>query len=63
MTTTSNAHPLTPSLPSTSRVSLVPVRASQAVLDGGWWPRSADPVAELPGLVLVLGERYGRTAA
>ncbi|WP_433476440.1 DUF5994 family protein [Spirillospora sp. CA-142024] len=23
-------------------------------LDGGWWPRSADPVAELPGLVLAL---------
>jgi hypothetical protein len=37
----------------------VPARASQAVLDGGWWPRSADPVAELPGLVLALSERYG----
>lgn len=23
-------------------------------LDGGWWPRSADPVAELPGLILAL---------
>jgi hypothetical protein len=40
-------------------VKLVPVRASRAVLDGGWWPRSADPIAELPGLVLVLSERYG----
>jgi hypothetical protein len=38
---------------------LVPVRASRAVLDGGWWPRSADPVAELPGLVMELSERYG----
>jgi hypothetical protein len=40
-------------------VCLVPVRASRAVLDGGWWPRSADPVAELPGLVMELSERYG----
>jgi hypothetical protein len=24
------------------------------LLDGGWWPRSTDPVAELPGLVLAL---------
>jgi hypothetical protein len=23
-------------------------------LDGGWWPRSTDPVTELPGLVLAL---------
>jgi hypothetical protein len=23
-------------------------------LDGGWWPRSADPAAELPGLILAL---------
>jgi hypothetical protein len=24
------------------------------LLDGGWWPRSPDPVAELPGLILAL---------
>ncbi|GGR64681.1 hypothetical protein GCM10010169_04660 [Micromonospora fulviviridis] len=30
------------------------------VLDGGWWPRSWDPVAELPGLILALTERHGR---
>jgi Family of unknown function (DUF5994) len=48
-----------PSPPSTPRVCLVPTRAGQAVLDGGWWPRSSDPVAELPGLVVALSDRYG----
>jgi hypothetical protein len=49
-----------PSATSTPRVCLVEVRSGRAVLDGGWWPRSADPAAELPGLVLALGERYGQ---
>jgi hypothetical protein len=30
------------------------------VLDGGWWPRSWDAEAELPGLAQALSERYGR---
>jgi hypothetical protein len=30
------------------------------VLDGAWWPRSWDPAAELPGLVVALAARYGR---
>jgi len=61
MTTTAvqRATIVPPSPPSTPRVCLVPARAGQAVLDGGWWPRSSDPVAELPGLVLALGDRYG----
>jgi hypothetical protein len=64
MTITSNPHHVTTAPPTLSpssppRVCLVPVRASRAVLDGGWWPRSADPVAELPGLCLVLSQRYG----
>ncbi|GAA0711616.1 hypothetical protein GCM10010199_09190 [Dactylosporangium roseum] len=29
------------------------------MLDGGWWPRSADALAELPGLVLTLAARFG----
>jgi hypothetical protein len=29
------------------------------MLDGGWWPRSNDPVAELPGLVLAIDKRRG----
>jgi hypothetical protein len=48
-----------PSPPSTPRVCLVPTRANQAVLDGGWWPRSSDPITELPGLVLALSDRFG----
>src|SRR5439155_15044393 len=48
-----------PTPPSRPRLVLTPTRASQAVLDGGWWPRSWDPVAELPGLVLALTARYG----
>ncbi|MBB4772043.1 DUF5994 family protein [Actinomadura livida] len=31
--------------------------AGRAVLDGGWWPRSANPALELPGLVLALQAR------
>jgi hypothetical protein len=26
----------------------------RTLLDGGWWPRSTDPVAELPGLILAI---------
>jgi hypothetical protein len=48
-----------PTPPSRPRLVLTPARAGQTVLDGGWWPRSSDPVAELPGLVLALAARYG----
>jgi hypothetical protein len=43
--------------PSTARLLLrqrPPPLAPRMPLDGGWWPRSADPVAELPGLILAL---------
>jgi hypothetical protein len=47
-----------------ARVCLVPARADRAVLDGGWWPRSTDPVAELgwfasldPALAVAVTER------
>jgi hypothetical protein len=57
---TSTAPPHAPTAPlSTSRVCLVAARAGQAVLDGGWWPRSSDPVVELPGLIRALSDRYG----
>ncbi|XRQ10690.1 DUF5994 family protein, partial [Actinomadura welshii] len=43
--------------PSTPRLLLrlaAPPGSARAALDGAWWPRSADPVAELPGLILAL---------
>ncbi len=48
-----------PSAPTAPRLVLATNRA-RSVLDGAWWPRSWDPVAELPGLVLALAERHGR---
>jgi hypothetical protein len=49
-----------PSSPPTgTRLVRAPARVGRAVLDGGWWPRSWDPAAEIPGLVLALGDRYG----
>lgn len=50
----------TTNVTSTPRLVLAPVRAGRAVLDGGWWPRSRDAVAELPDLVVALSARYGR---
>lgn len=60
LTTAQRATVVPSSPPSEPRLLLAPTRAGQAVLDGGWWPRSWDPVAELPGLVLALAARYGR---
>jgi hypothetical protein len=36
--------------PAALRLRLQPDRSGRGPLDGGWWPRSADPAAELPGL-------------
>lgn len=59
LTTAQRATIVAPTPPSTPRLVLGRVRVGRAVLDGGWWPRSWDPVAELPGLVLALSARYG----
>jgi hypothetical protein len=59
LTTAERATIVAPTPPAPPRLVLAPVRAGQAVLDGGWWPRSWDPVAELPGLVLALSAHYG----
>jgi Family of unknown function (DUF5994) len=45
--------------PSVPRLILEPTRSPRTLLDGGWWPRSADPVAELPGLILAIEDRHG----
>jgi hypothetical protein len=45
--------------PSTPRLRLESTRARRTLLDGGWWPRSTDPVAELPGLILAIDARRG----
>ena len=41
------------------RLWLEPAGGPRAVVQGCWWPRSTDPAAELPGLVLALDELGG----
>ncbi|MER7419469.1 DUF5994 family protein [Micromonospora peucetia] len=48
-----------PSPPSTPRLRIEPTRSTRTLLDGGWWPRSTDPLAELPGLVLAIDRLHG----
>ncbi|SCE95509.1 hypothetical protein GA0074695_2435 [Micromonospora viridifaciens] len=48
-----------PSPPSTPRLRIEPTRAARTLLDGGWWPRSTNPLAELPGLVLAIDLLHG----
>ena len=58
--TTEREAAISPSPPARPRLLLQPDHGGPALLDGGWWPRSADPAAELPGLILALDERHGR---
>jgi hypothetical protein len=44
------------------RLCLVPATTSQSGLGGGWWPRSRDATAELPGLIAELSARVGRVS-
>jgi uncharacterized protein DUF5994 len=55
-TTISRSPPSTPRLHLQQRQPRGGVRT---LLDGGWWPRSTDPVAELPGLILALDAWHG----
>ena len=48
------------SAPSVPRLRLGSTPSRRPLLDGGWWPQSADPVAELPGLIRAMDDRYGR---
>lgn len=60
MTITNNrAAIFSPSAPSTPRLRMEPAGSRLGPLDGGWWPRSSDPVAELPGLVLAIDHLRG----
>ena len=42
------------------RLQLKPKASTTGRVDGGWWPRSRDLGAELPGLLDVLAVRLGR---
>ncbi|MET9618675.1 DUF5994 family protein [Kitasatospora indigofera] len=50
--------PRTPAEP--LRLSLTPDDATAGRLDGAWWPRSYDLLAELPSLAKELDGRWGR---
>ncbi|GAA4732226.1 DUF5994 family protein [Phytohabitans rumicis] len=60
LTTTADRRPvisLTP--PSTPRLRMESTGSRRTLLDGAWWPRSTDPVAELPGLILAIDKLRG----
>jgi hypothetical protein len=58
LSTTAREAAISRALP--ARLRLQRGHSGRTVLDGGWWPRSADPATELPGLILALDERHGR---
>lgn len=45
--------------PSAARLRLTDSPSSRAILDGGWWPASRDPVVELCGLIIALTAQRG----
>jgi hypothetical protein len=47
------------SAPPALRLRLDPTLAHGGILDGGWWPRSRDPDAELPSLIAGLKSSLG----
>jgi hypothetical protein len=61
----SHQHPSPPLLstrppaPPGLRLQLDPTMAGTGAVDGGWWPRSRDPDAELPGLIAGLESSLG----
>jgi hypothetical protein len=46
--------------PPVPRLRLAAALSGGTLLDGGWWPRSADPAAELPGLIAAIEDRCGQ---
>lgn len=59
ITIADRATTFSPTAPSTPRLRMEPTGSRRGLLDGGWWPRSTDPVAELPGLVLAIDHLRG----
>ena len=58
-TLTTAPAPTRPPAPPGLRLQLDPTMAGTGVVDGGWWPRSRDPDAELPGLIAGLDASLG----
>jgi hypothetical protein len=59
LTTAERRAATSPAPPSRTRLRLQPDPSAHTLLDGGWWPRSADPAAELPGLITAIDQRHG----
>jgi hypothetical protein len=53
------APPPRPTAPPGLRLQLDPTMAGTGTVDGGWWPRSRDPDAELPELIAGLDSSLG----
>jgi hypothetical protein len=58
-TPTTAPPPTRPPAPPGLRLQLDPTMAGTGAVDGGWWPRSRDPDAELPGLIAGLDSSLG----
>jgi len=41
------------------RLKIKPSTAARGIIDGAWWPRSTDPAAEFPALVMALSSWVG----
>jgi hypothetical protein len=59
ISTVTSGTPSPPPAPSTPRLRLERMGSTRTLLDGGWWPRSTDPAAELPGLILAIDKVRG----
>jgi hypothetical protein len=58
-TLTTAPPPTRPPAPPGLRLQLDPTVSGTGAVDGGWWPRSWDPDAELPGLIAGLDASLG----